>query len=108
MTWDRLPSVMKQPNDERLMMDFEWDDAKNASNIGKHGINFEGAIVIFDGPVLLIPSPRHDEHRWLAIGMVGEVEIAVIYTERGAVKRLISARRARKNERTAYRQAFWS
>ena len=32
-------------------MAFEWDAAKNAANIAKHGIDFEDAIRIFDGPV---------------------------------------------------------
>ncbi|CUW38684.1 conserved protein of unknown function [Magnetospirillum sp. XM-1] len=75
------------------MLEFDWDDAKNASNLEKHGINFEDAIAIWEGPVLVNPSPRDG------------VEIAVVYTERGTAKRLISARRARTNERRAYHQA---
>lgn len=87
------------------MLEFEWDDAKNASNIDKHGIDFEDALAIWEGPVLIAPSPRDGESRWIAVGMVNGVEIAVVYTERGPVKRLISARRARTNERRAYHQA---
>jgi uncharacterized DUF497 family protein len=86
-------------------LDFEWDDAKNALNIEKHGIDFEDAIAIWEGPVLVAPSPRGGEDRKIAIGMVEGVEIAVVYTERGTAKRLISARRARTNERRAYHQA---
>jgi uncharacterized DUF497 family protein len=87
-------------------LEFEWDDAKNASNIDKHGIDFGDALAIWEGAVLVAPSPRVGENRWIAVGMVNGVEIAVVYTERGPVKRLISARRARKNERTAYHQAY--
>lgn len=87
-------------------LEFEWDDAKNASNVEKHGINFEDVIAIWEGPVLVGFSHRDGEDRWIAIGMVDGVEIAVIYTERGTVRRLISARRARTNERRAYHQAY--
>ncbi|MGE5516960.1 MAG: BrnT family toxin [Bacteroidota bacterium] len=47
-----------------------------------------------------------EEPRFVAVGMVQGVEIAVVFTDRGTVIRLISARRARKNEREAYHQAF--
>lgn len=87
-----------------MSLEFEWDDEKNTSNIKKHGIDFEDAISIWEGRVHLRPSPRQGESRWIAVGIADGVEIAVIYTERGAVKRLISARRARKNERTTYRE----
>ena len=97
---------MKRLDDECLVMEFEWDDAKNTLNIEKHGIDFDDAIAIWEGPVHIRPSPRHGEIRWVAVGVADGIEIAVIYTERGAVKRLISARRARKNERRTYRQAY--
>lgn len=41
-------------------MKFEWDEAKNAINIGKHGVDFETAALIFDGPVLTFEDTRHD------------------------------------------------
>lgn len=88
------------------MLDFEWDDAKNVSNLDKHGIDFEDAVAIWERPVLVSLSPRGGEDRWIAIGMVDGMEIAVVYTERGTAKRLISARRARTNERRAYHQAY--
>ena len=33
-------------------MKYEWDGAKNAANLAKHGIDFEAAVTIFEGPVL--------------------------------------------------------
>jgi uncharacterized DUF497 family protein len=88
------------------MASFEWDDAKNASNVEKHGIDFEDAIAIFEKPVLVLPSSRSGEVRWVAIGLTDDgTEIAVVHTLRGEAVRVISARRARTNERTAYRQA---
>ena len=63
---------------------------------------FEDAIRIFGGPVLETPSPRTEEARWLAVGVVDGIEIAVIYTVRNGRRRIITARRARKDERQNY------
>lgn len=87
------------------MDEFEWDEAKAASNLDKHGIDFEDAIGIFEGPVLEVRSDRGSEKRWKAVGMAEGVELAVIYTLREGRRRIISARRARKREREAYHQA---
>lgn len=89
--------------------DFEWDDAKNARNLAKHGIDFDDAIGIWDGPVLTRASDRDGEPRWVAVGAVEGRELAVVYTLRGDANercRIISARRARTNERRDYRTAF--
>lgn len=82
---------------------FEWDEDKKNSNLVKHGIDFEDAIEVFDGPLLLRRSDRHNEERWLAIGFLEERLIAVAFTRRANILRIISARRARKNEERAYR-----
>lgn len=87
-------------------MEFEWDAAKAAANVAKHGIDFEDASRIFRGPVLRERSDREGEERWTAIGMSLGVEITVAYTVRNGRLRLISARRARRHERRRYRQAF--
>lgn len=85
---------------------FEWDDDKCELNFEKHHIDFDDAITIFDGPVIRKRSDRGGETRHLAVGLLEGIEIAVIYTERNGVCRIISARRARKNEREAYHEAF--
>jgi uncharacterized DUF497 family protein len=66
-------------------MAFEWDAAKNAANIAKHGIDFEDAIQIFDGPVLEKADHRREygEARIIAFGAVDDRELAVVYTMRG-------------------------
>ncbi len=89
-------------------MAFEWDVAKNAANIAKHGIDFEDAIRIFDGPVLEKADARRDygEARIIAFGVVNDRELAVVYTGRGERRRIISARRAHSRERKAYREAY--
>jgi uncharacterized DUF497 family protein len=86
--------------------EFEWDPAKNAANLRKHGIDFPAAARVIDGPVITRRSAREGEERWLAIGDLDGREIAVAYTMRGAVCRIISARRARKYEREEYRARY--
>lgn len=82
---------------------FEWDPEKNASNIRKHGLSFEEAASIFQGPVLTGPDVSGDafgEIREKSFGLLGGVVvICVIHTDRGGVIRIISARKATSNER---------
>ena len=84
---------------------FEWDEAKRQSNIEEHGIDFEDAASIFSRPYLRIRSDRNDEMRFVAIGCIKDIEIAVVYTIRAGACRIISARRARTNEREDYHAA---
>ena len=80
-------------------LEFEWDDRKWRTNIEKHGIDFEDAIGIFDGPVFVRRSDRNEEKRWVAIGGLYGRVIAVVYTVRLSVYRIISAREGRNDER---------
>ncbi len=88
-------------------MAFEWDAAKNAANLAKHGISFYHAVRIFEGPVLEKIDNRRDygEERIVAIGVAMGLELYLVYTARGGRRRIISARRANKDEREAYRRA---
>jgi uncharacterized protein len=81
---------------------FEWDEEKAASNRRKHGIDFDEAVEIFYGSSLLRRSDRNAEERWLAIGETEGRVVTVVFTWRGDTLRIISARRARKNEKRAY------
>ena len=83
----------------------EWDEEKAAGNRGKHGIDFDEALDALYEPVVLTRSDRNNEERWLAIGKTEKRTIAVVFTVRGDVLRIISARRARKYEERAYRHA---
>ncbi len=87
-------------------MEFEWDAAKNDANVSKHAVSFQDAIKIFEGPVLEGPDERRDygEDRIIAIGMLDDIELTVVYTTRGESRRIISARRAHRRERKAYRE----
>ena len=81
--------------------EFEWDEAKRSSNVEKHGIDFEDAIEVFEYPNYTAPSSRSNEQRFITVGWMQGREIAVIYIVRGQTARIISARRARSNERKA-------
>lgn len=86
-------------------MRFEWDPAKAASNLRKHGVTFEDAMVAFgDEAAWTRPDEKHSsaqEHRQQLIGSDGRRIITVILTkeqDKDAV-RIISARPASRKER---------
>jgi hypothetical protein len=82
---------------------FEWDPAKNTSNIEKHGLSFEEAATIFDGPTLTGFDDSADEPREKSFGLIGGIVVAcVIHTDHGDRIRIISARRATANERKLF------
>lgn len=93
---------------------FEWDDNKQASNLEKHGIDFEDIVGLWKRAMIDPFSTRHvgNELRHLALGiLVGEkstggIIVAVVYTMRNGNHRIISARKARSSEQAAYRAAF--
>ena len=87
---------------------FAWDEAKNAANIAKHGVSFELAGRIFEGPVLTARDERVDygEHRDISIGKVEGAILTIVHTDRGGTVRIISARPASQRERTGYEHAL--
>ena len=86
-------------------MDFEWDRVKAATNLAKHGTDFSDVLDVFDDTELLIivDRQRYSELRYRAIGKVGDQILSVAYMMRAEVCRIISARRASRNERKHYR-----
>jgi uncharacterized DUF497 family protein len=88
---------------------YEWDKAKNANNIAKHGVDFALAQRIFDGPVLTVTDRRMDygERREISIGKVdGVAYLTVVHTDRVGYVRIISARPASQRERRRYEEAL--
>jgi uncharacterized protein len=88
-------------------MALEWDAAKHTANQARHGIDFRDAVRIFAGPVLEKTDRCCDygEERIAAIGIAVGLELYVVYAIRGGKRRIISARRANRHEREAYRIA---
>ena len=88
-------------------MEFEWDENKDAENQRKHRISFQVAVDVFDDPHHLeedSTKPEYGEERRRAIGMVEDRVVTVIFTDRDGKTRIISARRARDDERERYDQ----
>jgi uncharacterized DUF497 family protein len=85
---------------------FVWDENKNRENLKKHGIDFNTAIFVFNDPnYVKIYDAVHsiNEERWNIIGMVYDVVLFVVETEiADNVIRIISARKANRNERENY------
>lgn len=89
-------------------MEFEWDPAKAARNRGKHGVDFVEAATVF-GDVLsrTFADPDHsdDEHRFVTIGLSDRGRLLLVsHTDRGLKTRIISARKATRQERLAYEE----
>lgn len=89
-------------------MKFEWDQAKAASNLKKHGVSFEEAKTVFDNPLAVIfDDEAHSvgEQREIIIGHSRQNRLLLIaFTERSGNVRIISARLATRNEREDYEQ----
>lgn len=90
-------------------MTYNWDPKKNRRNLADHGIAFEDAARIFEGPTLERIDDRFEygEVRVYAIGIVNGMEITVVYTDVSRTeRRIISAWRAERHERAAFWKIF--
>lgn len=87
---------------------FEWDETKNSINKAKHKISFEEAgTVFYDNCALIIDDPDHseDEERFIILGVSSKANLLVVchcLRQSGNVIRIISARKATKNEEKQY------
>jgi uncharacterized protein len=89
---------------------FEWDESKNRANQRKHGVSFEEAETVFyDDRALLLDDPDEDEDRFVLLGLSATLRTLVVchcYREQDAVIRIISARKAHREERTEYERGW--
>ncbi|WP_114966996.1 BrnT family toxin [Alkalilacustris brevis] len=81
---------------------FSWDETKRLRAIEKHKIDFADAATIFLGFHLVLPARSDIEQRQIAVGKLNGIVISVVYTVRGETCRIITARRARRDEREHY------
>lgn len=87
---------------------FEWDNHKASSNETKHGVSFEEArSVFYDERAKLIGDPDHSEKedRFILLGLSCSLRVLIVchcYRSKGNLIRIISARKATKNETKAY------
>jgi hypothetical protein len=86
------------------VVEFEWDPAKSAATEQNRGIGFARAAEIFTGRTLEWTDNRYlyGEARIRALGASAGEVLHVVYTKRGTVVRIISARRANRKERAQW------
>ncbi|MCZ8314035.1 BrnT family toxin [Phreatobacter sp.] len=86
-------------------LDFDWHDGKAASNLKKHGLSFADARRVFFDPLRVDRDSTRaadGEERRKVTGQIGTKLYTVVYTERGRLVWLISARRANRTEEKRY------
>jgi uncharacterized DUF497 family protein len=91
---------------ENPQIGYEWDDNKETQNILKHGIDFESATLIWESMTISEIDGRFDygEERFFTIGEVDGRTIVVVFTWRRGIRRIISARKASRDERRKYHE----
>ena len=88
-------------------MRFEWDERKRLSNLQKHGLDFIDVAAVLEAPHVLAGSSYGGaEERFLVTGVLKGRHVTVVYTARSEAIRLISFRRARREERQAYEELY--
>ncbi len=91
------------------MIQFVWDENKNQSNHRKHGITFDEASTAFtdeNGRVIFDPEHSEDEDRFILLGLDSSLRLLVVchcYRENENTIRIISARKATRNEARQYK-----
>jgi uncharacterized DUF497 family protein len=85
-------------------MTFEWDEKKRQINLRLHGFDFEDAERVFESETTTVADERFDygEIRYVSFGMLQDLVVAVVYTEEDDVLRVISLRKATRNEEKEY------
>ncbi len=87
---------------------FEWDDKKDKTNKRKHGISFEEARTAFyDENAIQYFDPDHsdEEDRFILLGISYKLKVLVVchcFRENDSIIRIISARKADKDEEYEY------
>ena len=86
------------------VMKFEWDDVKAASNLDKHGLDFELAYLVFAGDTFTFEDNRmaYSEQRFVTLGLLDGTVVVLVHTETNDEIRVISLRKAVKNEQKLY------
>ena len=82
---------------------FAFDPEKSAGNLAKHGIDFEAAQALWNDDFRLVVDTQYvAEERQQGIGKIGDKYWTAVITSRGGDVRIISVRRSRDNEVSAY------
>ncbi len=89
-------------------MKFEWDESKRLVNLQRHGLDFADAWRIFESYRVIFIDDRFDygESRLVTIGVLSGRIVTTVYTEDDEITRIISLRKATKNEQTKYNKGI--
>ena len=83
-------------------LQIEWDEKKRLSNIGKHNLDFIDVAGLFAGAAIDEARRTPHEARWKAINVLNGTHVTIIFAVRSEVVRVMSMRRARRDERGRY------
>src|SRR5260221_8378506 len=81
-------------------MQYEWDEDKRKANLKSHGLDFVDAPKVFSGPTFTFEDDRfaYQEQRFVSLGLLMGIPVAIVHTESPIVIRVISFRRATTHE----------
>ena len=82
--------------------DYDWNPNKRDQVFRERHIAFEDARIAFQGPITVLRSDRKGEARYMVFGLLEDVEVVFVCTFRSDICWIISARRARRDERKKY------
>jgi uncharacterized DUF497 family protein len=87
-------------------MKYEWDEAKNESNLLKHGLRFEDASRVFAGPCVTFEDDRFDygEERLITLGLLAGRLVVIAHSPGGEGTRIISMRKGNRREQKIYQE----
>jgi uncharacterized DUF497 family protein len=87
-------------------MRYQWDIEKNRSNFIKHGLRFEDAAEVFEGPSVTFVDDRFDygEERLVTLGLLAGRLVVIAHTPRDDGTRIISMRRGNQREKAIYQE----
>jgi hypothetical protein len=92
----------------KTLVEFEWDDAKEAPNVRRHGVDFAEASSTFYDPLALLLSDEYhsdEEQRFIVLGMSRRDRLLVtVFAEHREAFRIISSRRATPREVRAHEE----
>lgn len=81
-------------------MRFSWDERKRRLNLEDHGLDFVDLPRVFEGPTFTFEDDRfaYDEQRFVTLGFLGPIVVSIVHTETPSRIRVISFRKATRNE----------
>jgi uncharacterized DUF497 family protein len=89
-----------------LDLRYAWDEAKNGINLAKHGLRFEDAERVFEGPCVSFVDDRFDygEERFITLGLLGGRLIVIVHAPFDDWTRIISMRKGNRRENEIYQE----